>query len=87
MRVPVGPGRGGLRGPLGSAVFTEMMLTDLIPAVERAFKVAPGRDDRAMAGLSMGGFQTFTTALSHLDMFAYVGGFSGSTDVAPRLFR
>jgi enterochelin esterase family protein len=65
-------------GPLGSGVFTEMMLTDLIPMVERTFRVAPGRENRAMAGLSMGGFQTFTTALANLDKFAYIGGFSGS---------
>ena len=73
-----GAGRGG-RGPLGSAVFTDMMLTDLIPMVERSFRVAPGRENRAMAGLSMGGAQTFVTALAHLDKFAYVGGFSGSS--------
>jgi enterochelin esterase-like enzyme len=66
-------------GPMGSAVFTEMMLNDLIPMVERTFRVAPGRENRAMAGLSMGGFQTFTTTLVNLDKFAYIGGFSGST--------
>jgi len=65
--------------PLGSPVFTEMMLTDLIPMVERSYRVAPGREHRAMAGLSMGGFQTFTTALANLDKFAYIGGFSGSS--------
>ena len=70
-------GRGGMR-PLGPA-FTEMMLTDLIPMIERTFRVAPGRENRAMAGLSMGGMQTFTTALANLDKFAYVGGFSGSS--------
>ena len=73
-----GPGRGG-RGSLASSVFTEMMLTDLIPMVERAFRVAPGRENRAMAGLSMGGAQTFGTALANLDKFAYIGGFSGSS--------
>jgi enterochelin esterase family protein len=73
-----GPGRGG-RGSLASGVFTEMMLTDLIPTVERTFRVAPGRENRAMAGLSMGGAQTFGTALAHLDKFAYLGGFSGSS--------
>ena len=73
-----GAGRGGFR-PLGSAVFTEMMLTDLIPMVERTFRVAPGREMRAMAGLSMGGMQTFTTGLANLDKFAYIGGFSGSS--------
>jgi enterochelin esterase family protein len=74
----VAGGRGGMR-PLASAVFTEMMLADLIPMVERTFRVAPGRENRAMAGLSMGGMQTFTTVLANLDKFAYLGGFSGSS--------
>jgi enterochelin esterase family protein len=69
-------GRGG--GGLGRPTFTEMMLTDLIPMVERTYRVLPGRENRAMAGLSMGGAQTFTTALNNLDKFAYLGGFSGS---------
>jgi enterochelin esterase family protein len=74
-----GPGRGrGGRGPLASSVFTEMLLTDLMPMVERSFRVAAGRENRAMAGLSMGGAQTFGTALANLDTFAYIGGFSGS---------
>jgi enterochelin esterase family protein len=77
-----GPGRGG-RGPLGSAVFTDMMLTDLVPMVERSFRVAAGRENRAMAGLSMGGAQTFVTALAHLDRFAYIGGFSGTSGGGP----
>jgi enterochelin esterase-like enzyme len=71
--------RGAGPGPLSSSVFTETMLTDLIPMVETAFRVAPGRENRAMAGLSMGGMQTFTTGLTNLDKFAYIGGFSGSS--------
>jgi enterochelin esterase family protein len=59
--------------------FTEMMLGDLIPMVERTYRVAPGRENRAMAGLSMGGMQSFQTVLAHLDKFAYLGGFSGSS--------
>jgi len=73
-----GPGRGG-RGSLASSVFTQMMLTDLMPMIEQTFRVAPGRENRAMAGLSMGGAQTFGTALANLDKFAYLGGFSGSS--------
>jgi enterochelin esterase family protein len=69
------PGRGGLRM---STTFTEMMFTDLIPMVEKTYRVAPGRENRAMAGLSMGGMQTFTTGLQNLDKFAYLGGFSGN---------
>ena len=72
-------GRGGAFPANFGATFTEMMLTDLIPMIERTYRVAPGRENRAMAGLSMGGMQTFTTALANLDKFAYIGGFSGSS--------
>lgn len=68
----------GLAGFTG-ATFTEMMLADLIPMIERTYRARPGRENRAMAGLSMGGMQTFLTTLSNLDKFAYIGGFSGST--------
>jgi len=70
-------GRGGFPGNYGE-VFTEMMFTDLIPMVEHTYRVQPGRENRAMAGLSMGGGQTFNTGLKNLDKFAYLGGFSGS---------
>ena len=59
--------------------FSDMMITDLMPMVEKTYRVAPGRENRAMAGLSMGGMQSFQTALAHLDKFAYLGGFSGSS--------
>jgi len=77
------PGRGatpGGRGPGGFnlSTFTDMMFADLIPMVERTYRVAPGRENRAMAGLSMGGMQTFTTGLNKLDKFSSLGGFSGS---------
>jgi enterochelin esterase family protein len=83
-----GAGPGGPR-PAGGAVparpmfqlsttFTEMMFTDLIPMVEKNYRVALGRENRAMAGLSMGGMQTFTTGLQNLDKFAFLGGFSGN---------
>ena len=65
-------------GPMIGPTFSEMMMTDLIPMVEKNYRVAPGRDNRAMAGLSMGGMQTFTTGLQNLDKFAYLGGLSGN---------
>jgi enterochelin esterase-like enzyme len=74
-----GPGRGpGIPSDF-SETFTEMMLTDLMPLIERTYRVLPGRENRAMAGLSMGGMQSFRTVLSNMDKFAYLGGFSGST--------
>jgi len=73
-----GFGPGGRGGGFNLSGFTDMMFTDLIPMIERSYRALPGRENRAMAGLSMGGMQTFTTALNNLDKFAYLGGFSGS---------
>ena len=56
--------------------FTEVLFNDLIPFMESHYRIQPGRENRAMAGLSMGGMQTFITTLPHLDKFAYIGGFS-----------
>ena len=88
------PGGLGARGasrpgfpPNWGETFTEMMFTDLIPIIERTYRVLPGRDNRAMAGLSMGGAQTFKTALNNLDKFAYLGGFSGSCAGRDATFR
>jgi enterochelin esterase family protein len=75
---PGGRGGGGRTGGLGQATYSEMMFTDLVPTIERNYRVKTGREHRAMAGLSMGGAQTFETVLSHQDKFAYLGGFSGS---------
>jgi enterochelin esterase family protein len=70
-----GGGRGPNMGTYG-ATFTEVMFTDLIPMIESQFRGISSREQRAMAGLSMGGMQTFLTTLPHLDKFAYIGGFS-----------
>ena len=51
-------------------------MTDLIPMVESNYRALTGRENRAMAGLSMGGMQTFQTTLQNLDKFAYIGAFS-----------
>ena len=75
---PGAAGRGGPGGPLGRATYTEMMFADLVPMIERTYRVRPGKENRAMAGLSMGGAQTFATTLTNLDKFAYIAGFSGN---------
>lgn len=49
----------------------------LIPFVDKTYRTLADRDHRAMAGLSMGGFQTFHITLNHLDLFSHIGGFSG----------
>jgi enterochelin esterase-like enzyme len=60
------------------AAFEEVMVKDLIPMIDATYRTIPDREHRAMAGLSMGGMQTFQITLKHLDLFAYLGGFSGA---------
>ena len=49
-----------------------------MPAVERTYRAAPGRENRAVVGLSMGGGQALTIGLGHLDLFSHVGAFSAA---------
>lgn len=69
---------GGARPNFGTygQTFTQVLFEDLIPFMESHYRILTGRGNRAMAGLSMGGMQTFLTTLPHLDKFAYIGGFS-----------
>jgi enterochelin esterase family protein len=53
--------------------FTQELMTDVIPTVEKAFRVLPNAKGRAIAGLSMGGGQTLHVLTTHHDQFAYVG--------------
>ena len=59
-------------------VFAEVVIDELIPMIDSTYRTIPGRGHRAMAGLSMGGMQTYQIALANLDKFAYIGGFSGA---------
>jgi enterochelin esterase-like enzyme len=60
------------------ATFEKDLLNDLIPFVERKYKVYTDRENRAIAGLSMGGGQSLNFGLGNLDKFAWVGGFSSA---------
>jgi len=75
--------------PLGSAdamhfmqematVFEADLTGALVPFIDSTFRTISDRDHRAMAGLSMGGMQTFQITLDHLELFSYIGGFSGA---------
>lgn len=56
--------------------FTNALLGEVIPMVEKNYKVNADRNARAIAGLSMGGAETLLTGLNHLDKFAYIASFS-----------
>ena len=57
--------------------FEDDVTEALIPFVDSTYRTIPDRDHRAMAGLSMGGMQTFQITLNNLELFSYIGGFSG----------
>ena len=57
--------------------FEDVVVHDLIPMIDASYRTIPDREHRAMAGLSMGGMQTLFIALQHLDLFSYIGSFSG----------
>src|SRR5271165_1893926 len=61
-----------------AAAFEDDMTQVLIPYIDSNFRIISDRDHRAMAGLSMGGMQTFQVTFDHLDLFSYIGGFSGA---------
>ena len=58
------------------AVFEQDLLTDLIPFIQSKYSTQTNRENRALAGLSMGGGQSLNFGLAHLDTFAWIGGFS-----------
>ena len=72
-------GRGGFGGAgFGSnAGFENLLIHDLIPYIDANFRTLADQPHRAMAGLSMGGMETHSITLKHLDTFAYIGLLSG----------
>ena len=80
------PGTTPATGPAGMAsrfaAFEETLTKESIPEVDANFRTLADREHRAMAGLSMGGMQTFQIGTAHTDLFTYLGIFSG-TPMAP----
>ncbi len=58
-------------------LFTRLLIADLIPYIEREYAVNNDKWSRAMAGLSMGSYQTSIVTLTHPELFGYAGLFSG----------
>ncbi len=76
-----------IRTPSNNEDFVREFLADILPTVEKNYRVLTDRRNRAIAGLSMGGGQTLHIAIPHLDKFAYVGVFSSSMPGLPRVAR
>ncbi|MEO8098418.1 MAG: alpha/beta hydrolase-fold protein [Acidobacteriota bacterium] len=60
----------------GAPAFPQDVAEDVVPFVEKLYRITANADNRAIAGLSMGGNQTLQVGLTHLDMFHYIGAFS-----------
>ena len=69
---------GGLRD-FDIKPFQTVLVDELIPYIDKNFRTLSDQPNRAMAGLSMGGFETRLITLNNLDKFAYIGLFSGGT--------
>jgi enterochelin esterase family protein len=78
---------GGPRGAMAGDMvpnFARTVLEEVMPQVEKAYNATKDRNQRAIAGLSMGGAEALFTGLNHLDRFAWVGSFSGAFIMWPR---
>jgi len=67
----------------GFAKFERDLLDCLIPAIQAKYSASTNREQRAIAGLSMGGGQALNFGLTHLDTFAWVAGFSSAPNTKP----
>ena len=65
------------------ANFERDLLDDVIPAIQSRYRTHANRENRALAGLSMGGGQSLNFGLTHLDAFAWVGSFSAAPNTRP----
>ena len=72
----------GGRGAFNFNAFQRVLINDLIPYIDGAYRTLADPPHRAMAGLSMGGMQTRTITLANLDKFSHIGIFSGGS-IAP----
>ena len=82
-------GYGTSAGPAGNSGdivtgYAKILLAEVMPQVEKSYHVSTNRDQRAIAGLSMGGAEALYTGLNNLDKFAWLGSFSGAFVMWPR---
>ena len=68
----------GPRGMFNFEPVDQLVSQELIPMIDSKYRTVADRDHRAITGLSMGGFIAWSVGLNHPELFAYIGGFSGS---------
>jgi enterochelin esterase family protein len=70
--------KAGENRPMSS--FEEVLINEVIPKIDNKFRTIPNRENRAIAGLSMGASQTMSIIMNNLEHFSYYGGFSGTAN-------
>jgi predicted alpha/beta superfamily hydrolase len=75
----VRPGGGGGLRNFNIQPFQTVLLDELIPYVDANFRTIATQSNRAMGGLSMGGFETHTITLARPEVFSYYALLSGGT--------
>jgi putative tributyrin esterase len=66
--------------------YEDYVVNDVISEVERKYPAATGRQNRAIVGVSMGGYGAVKIAMKHPELFAFAGGISAAVDVPTRPF-
>jgi enterochelin esterase-like enzyme len=78
------PAAGAARQDRGSggrmSAFENVLIKEVIPMIDTNYRTIADREHRAMAGLSMGANQTIQITINNLDVFSYIGGFSGTSN-------
>ena len=62
------------------SIFEEVLISEVIPMIDAKFRTIANRENRAIAGLSMGANQTMRIMMNNLETFSYYGGFSGTAN-------
>ena len=81
-----GRGRGGTPQPYAGS-YPESLVKDVIPFIEKRYRVLAAKDDRAIAGLSMGGGHTVAATNNNPGTFAYIGVFSAGARTVDETFQ
>jgi enterochelin esterase-like enzyme len=70
------PGRTPALSAQSVDLYQKALLTEVVPQIEANYHVSKKREDRAIAGLSMGGHESLFIGLTHPELFAWIGTFS-----------
>ncbi len=82
-----GAGRGAGGGGIGGGPFPQSLVKDVIPYIEKNYRVIANKNSRAITGLSMGGAHTLAASNANPNVFSYVGVLSMGTrdDITDKL--